>query len=115
MVSVLRGVELEVTKEEVEKVAKDSHIKAEGKTRYMVVVGGMRIPAKRLLFEILKRKGIDLTLQDFTTKDAVYLFRRLGFEVVDKEEEEKKSLLDFAGAIALGGNAVEDKRKIYSD
>ena len=75
----------------------------------------MRIPPKRLLFEILKRKGIGLSFQNFTVKDTVYLFRRLGFEIVDKEEEEKKSLLDFAGAIALGGNAVEDERKMYSD
>lgn len=114
MKTVLRGTELDVRKEEVEEVARSGKVKGEGKTRYMVVVEGSRVPAKRLLYEVLKRKGVNLTLQDFSTKDAVHVLRKLGFEVVDREEEKKKSLLELAGAIAIGGNAVEDERKLYS-
>jgi len=111
---ILRKNEVELTREEVRKVAGESKIVGEGKTRYMVVVNGIRIPAKRLLFTILKSKGYPLTLQDISTKDAVHVFRKLGFEIVDMKEERKKSLLELAGVISLGGNAVEDERKLYS-
>ena len=114
MKTVLKGVELEVKKEEVEEVAKSGQVKGKGKTRYMVIVEGSRLPAKRLISEVLKKKGINLTLQDFSTKDAVHILRKLGFEIVDMEEEKRKSLLDLAGMIAIGGNAVEDKRNLYS-
>ena len=114
MRTVLRGIELDVKKEEVEKVAKSGKVKGEGKTRYMVVIEGFRVPAKRLLYEVLKEKGVNLTLQDLSTKDAVHILRKLGFEIVDKKEEKKKSLLDLAGVIAIGGNAVEDEKSLYS-
>lgn len=46
-----------------------------------------------------------------STKDAVHVFRELGFEIVDMREEKGKSLLELAGTVSLGGNAVEDERK----
>ena len=38
------------------------------------------------------------------------VFKRFGFEIVKRKRED---ILKFAGAIKAGGNAVEDKRKLY--
>ncbi len=106
----VRGHTLKIEKKEVEEVAKRIY-KSDGKTRYMVVINNRQIPAKRLFYELVKIKGIPLTLQDITTKDAVYAFRRMGFEVIDRGE--KGTLLELAGSLAMGGNAVEDERELY--
>jgi hypothetical protein len=107
----IRGIEVNVERQDVERIAREA-LKANGKTRYVVIVKGRAFPAKRLFHELLKSKGLSLTLQDITTKDAVYAFRRLGFEVVDKGEA--GSLLELAGSLSIGGNAVEDERRLYS-
>ena len=62
------------------------------------------------LYEILKSKGINLTKLDFTTQDAVRIFRRLGFEIVVKGKK-KKALDDFVGVIKEGDsfNAVMEQ------
>ena len=107
---VLRRKGFKMKKEEVEKLLNDISIEDDSQATYYVVIGGKELPAKRALLKILEAKGTGLTLLDFTTQDAVRIFRRLGFEVVKKG---KKNILKFAGAIKAGGNAVEDKRKLY--
>ena len=107
---VLRKKGFELEKEEVEKLLKDVHVEDDPQATYYVVIGGKELPAKKALGKVLEAKGTGLTLLDFTTQDAVRIFRRLGFEIVRRG---KKSILEFAGAIKAGGNAVEDKRRLY--
>lgn len=84
-------------------------------TRYAVIVDGRKLPAKRLLLEVLKQKGLEFTLQDLSTGDAVHIFRKLGLKVLDLSEAgRKESILKYAGRLSTGGNAVEDKRRLYS-
>lgn len=80
----IRGTKLEITQDDVMRVAKQVNIVADSKTRYMVIVDGKRYPAKGLFHATLKSKGYDLTLQDITTGDAVHVLRKLGFEIVVK-------------------------------
>ena len=107
---VLRKKGFELEKEEVEKILKDVHVEDDPQATYYVVIGGRELPAKKALGRVLEAKGTGLTLLDFTTQDAVRIFRRLGFEIVRRG---KKDILEFAGAIKAGGNAVEDKRRLY--
>jgi len=55
-----------------------------------------------------------LTKLDFTTQDAVRIFRKLGFEVLTKGRK-GKALDDLIGVIKEGEgfNAVEDKARLY--
>lgn len=109
----IRGIEVSLDRGDVERVAKRGIlVRADGKTRYDVIVRGRAFPAKRLFHELLKDKGITLTLQDITTKDAVYALRRLGFEVIERGQG--GNILELAGSLSIGGNAVEDKRRLYS-
>ncbi len=107
----IRGININIERHDVERIA-EKGVKANGKTRYVVIVRGKAVPAKRLFYELLKSKDIPLTLQDITTKDAVYAFRRLGYEVIDRGEA--GSILELAGSLSMGGNAVEDERRLYS-
>ena len=109
----LRDRSFELTKEEAIKVLKGESYAQNG-SRYFIEIEGKHIPVKEALYEILKRKGIKLTKLDFTTQDAVRIFRKLGFEIVVKGKK-KKSLEDLIGVIKEGKsfNAVEDKRRIY--
>ena len=107
---VLRKKGFEVEKKEVEELLRDASIEDDPQATYYVVIEGREIPAKKALGKVLEAKGTGLTLLDFTTQDAVRIFRRLGFEIVRRG---KKDILRFAGAIKAGGNAVEDKRKLY--
>ncbi len=107
---MLRKKGFEVEKEEVEEFLRDVSIEDDPQATYYVVVEGRELPAKKALGKVLEAKGTGLTLLDFTTQDAVRIFRRLGFEIVKRG---KKDILKFAGAIKAGGNAVEDKRKLY--
>ena len=107
---VLRKKGFKVEKEEVERLLKDVRIEDDPQAAYYVVIGERELPVKKALGKVLEAKGTGLTLLDFTTQDAVRVFRRLGFEIVRRG---KKNILEFAGAIKAGGNAVEDKRKLY--
>ena len=107
---VLRKKGFKVEKEEVERLLKDVRIEDDPQAAYYVVVEGRELPAKKALGKVLEAKGTGLTLLDFTTQDAVRVFRRLGFEIVRRG---KKDILKFAGAIKAGGNAVEDKKRLY--
>ena len=107
---VLRKKGFKVEKEEVERLLKDVRIEDDPQATYYVVIGERELPVKKALGKVLEAKGTGLTLLDFTTQDAVRVFRRLGFEIVRRG---KQDILKFAGAIKAGGNAVEDKRKLY--
>ena len=107
---VLRRKGFEVEKEEVEELLRNTSIEEDPQATYYVVIGERELPAKKALGKVLEAKETGLTLLDFTTRDAVRIFRRLGFKIVKKGKE---SILKFAGAIKAGGNAVEDKRKLY--
>ena len=108
---VLRGKAFMLDSNEVRKLLAKARTERK-KTKYYVVIGRRELSVKCALEKVLKRKGIDLTLMDFTTQDAVRIFRKLGFPIVRRG---RKEILRFAGAIKGGKDldAVEDKRKIY--
>lgn len=109
---VLRGKVAHLSKTDVERVAK-RRIVGRGKT-YCALINGKKIPVKNLLYEVLKEKGYDVTLLDFTTQDAVRILRKLGIEMVEeKQAGTAKSLLKFAGSVSMGGDAVEDEGRLY--
>jgi hypothetical protein len=108
----LRGKEAYLSKKDIEKVAK-KRIPGRGKT-YYALIDGKRIPVKNLLYEVFKEKGYDVTLLDFTTQDALRILRKLDVEIVEERDiGTAKSLLTLAGALALGGDAVEDEQRLY--
>ncbi|WP_461828972.1 hypothetical protein [Aquifex sp.] len=109
----LRDRSFELSRKEVTEILSGKNYEQNG-SRYFIELEGKYIPAKEALYRILKSKGIKLTKLDFTTQDAVRIFRRLGFEVVVKGKR-KKTLDDLVGVIKGGGdfNAVEDKVKLY--
>jgi len=109
----LRGKGFEVSREEVVQILKNKSFEQYG-SNYFVEVEGKHIPLKEALYEILKSKGIGLTKLDFTTQDAVRIFRKLGFEVLTKGRK-GKALDDLIGVIKEGEsfNAVEDKARLY--
>ena len=107
---VLRKKGFKIERKDVEKVLEGVRVESNSQTHYYVVVNGRELPVKKALWKVLKEKGVGLTLLDFTTQDAVRIFKRLGFDVVKRG---KWNLLRFAGAIKGGGNAVEDKKRLY--
>ena len=123
MVVVLRGKEIELKYEDFKGVS-EKKIKSDRKTKYYAIVEGKKFPVKRLLYEVLKAKGYDFTLQDFTTEDAIRILKRLGIEIREIEELDKQvskekrgnkeKILKYVGVIEIGGNAVEDEQKLYS-
>jgi len=110
----LREKPFEVMKEEVLRVLKDKVIE-ENNSRYYVRVDDTLYPIKPALMEVLRSKGINLTPLDFTTQDAVRIFRKLGFEIIVKGKK-KKNLDDLVGVIKEGENfnAVADKERLYT-
>jgi len=109
----LRGKEFELSREKVMEILKDKSFEQNG-SRYFIELEGRYIPIKEALNEVLKSEEIGLTKLDFTTQDAVRIFRKLGFEIFLKGKREK-ALDDLVGAIKEGGNfdAVEDKMRLY--
>jgi len=109
----LRGKEFELSKKEAEQVLKGKNYK-QNRSRYFVEVEGRYIPVKESLHEILRNRNIGLTKLDFTTQDAVRIFRKLGFEVLTKGRK-GKALDDLVGVIKEGEgfDAVEDKARLY--
>jgi len=96
-----------ITKKDLEK-----GIQAGNKGReeaYFVEFKGQLVPLKRFFYVLLKKCGYNYTLLDFTTQDALRVIRKLGVPLKCK----KKSIWDLAGSLSIGGNALEDKRKIY--
>jgi len=109
----LRGRNFELSKDEVIQILKNKSFEQYG-SNYVIEIEGKHFPVKEALYEILKSKGIGLTKLDFTTQDAVRIFRKLGFEVLTKGRK-GKALDDLIGVIKEGEgfNAVEDKARLY--
>jgi len=112
----IRGKELVVSSEEVEKLAKS--LLPEGIRKHYIVVSGRRFPPKQLLEGVLRMKGVRMDRLLFTTKDAYYLFTRLGFpsgklEKLDERERSLLALRKLKGVIAVGGDAVADSERYY--
>ncbi len=55
---------------------------------------------------------MSLTKVDFTTRDAVRILRRLGFDTIEGTKREKR-LSSFAGILSLGGNSVKESGVWY--
>lgn len=111
--TVIRGKKLVVSSEDVKRVAKD--LLPEDIRKYYVVVNGRKFPPKQLLEGILKVKGVKMDRLLFTTKDACYLFTRLGlpFERLDKKKKSIFALEKLRGVVAIGGDAVVDSERYY--
>jgi len=112
----LRGKEISISPEEayalVEATEESS---SKGKNpKYFVVVGKRRVPVKSALEKIVRTKGIDLTVLDFTTQDAVRILRKLGFPIV-KGRCRREAMRHYIGALSLAGNAAKDKEEAYDD
>ena len=112
----LRGKEISISPEEAcALVEATEESPGKGKNpKYFVVVGKRKVPVKSALESIVKAKGIDLTVLDFTTQDAVRILRKLGFPIV-KGKCRREALRGYIGALSMEGDAVKDKGKAYND
>ena len=108
----LRGKKFHISTQDLKGLDFDN-LETQKSGEYFVVINGKEVPIKRALYFLLQKKGVNLTLLDFTTQDAVRIFRKLGVPIVVKSK--KTNLLRFAGAIKEGKNlnAVEDKERAY--
>ena len=115
METVLRGKEFAVSAEEVERIA--SELSPEPARKHAIIVGGRRFPPKQLLEAVLEAKGKNMDRLAYTSKDAYYLFTRLGFDHVRVDEKDKReglrALKMLKGIVALGGDALEDSERYY--
>ncbi|RTZ69484.1 MAG: hypothetical protein DSZ30_02425 [Aquificaceae bacterium] len=113
--TIVRGFKVQIDPEDL-KVLEGKTFESRG-AKYFVVINGVEVPVKPALMELLRRKGINLTLLDFTTQDAIRIFRKLGLEIVIKGVNKKRELLKFAGAIKGGKDmdAVRDKEELYEE
>lgn len=118
----LRGRKFDISKSDAYSILSSFPDKHPGNRRgktpeYFVIIGEKKIPIKAALKKIMDDKGIDLTLLDVTTKDAVGLFRRLNFPIVVERGSEglKGNIMKYAGMFAFEGSCVEDKRGLYDN
>ena len=111
----LRGKKISIGPEEAHALLESTEgVSSRGKNpKYFVVVGKRRVPVKSAFETILRAKGIDLTVLDFTTQDAVRILRKLGFHIV-RGKCKKEELRGYIGALSMEGNAVKDKEKAYN-
>ena len=116
----LRGQRFQISQDEVPQLLKNTRPSVpytrRGKTpNYFVVVDGEKIPIKQALKTIIDKKGLDLTILDVTTKDAVGLFRRLGFPIVVERGNKgsKAAIMEHIGVFNFPGSSVDDKRRLY--
>lgn len=82
---------------------------------YFIIVGDKKLPVKQALKVVLDAKGLDLTILDVTTKDAVNIFRRLGFPIVVERGSKgsKAAIMKHVGTLNFPGSSVDDKRRLY--
>ncbi len=104
----LRGREFAISAGEVEDIA--GRLVPEPIRKHAILVGGRCFPPKQLLEAVLKSKGIRMDRLAYTTKDACYLFTRLGFAHTRANEKVKgiQALRRLTGVVSLGGDALED-------
>jgi len=109
----IRGRELIVSSKDVKQVARK--LSPENIRKHYIVVNKNKFPPKQLYEGLLKTKGLKIDRLFFTTKDASYLFHRLGFSS-GKMNKQKRGILaleKIKGTMAVGGNAVVDSEKYY--
>ncbi len=84
---------------------------------YFVLVGDEKLPIKQALKLIMDKKRLGLTILDVTTKDAVNIFRRLGFSIVVERgtKGSKINIMKYVGTLNYSGNSVEDKKALYDN
>lgn len=84
-------------------------------SEYFVIVGDRKLPVKQALKVVIDAKGLGLTILDVTTKDAVNLFRRLGFPIVVERGNKgsKAAIMKHVGVFDFPGSSVDDKRGLY--
>jgi len=84
---------------------------------YFVLVGDEKLPVKQALKLIMDKKRLGLTILDVTTKDAVNIFRRLGFPIVVERgtKGSKTNIMKYVGTLSYSGNSVEDKKALYDN
>ncbi len=116
----LRGRRFQISHDEATQFLKNTALSGPNTKRgkapnYFVVVDDRKIPIKQALKAIMDKKGLDLTILDVTTKDAVGLFRRLEFPIVVERGRRgsKADILKYAGMFAFDGSSVVDKRRLY--
>jgi len=109
----IRGRKLIVSSKDVKQVARK--LSPENIRKHYIVVNKGKFPPKQLYEGLLEIKGIKIDRLFFTTKDASYLFHRLGFSCgkINKQKRGILALEKIKGAIAIGGNAVVDSEKYY--
>jgi len=84
---------------------------------YFVIVGDEKLPIKQALKIIMDKKRLGLTILDVTTKDAVNIFRRLGFPIMVERgtKGSKVNIMKYVGSLNYPGNSLEDKKAIYDN
>ncbi|MEJ5338159.1 MAG: hypothetical protein WHS43_00700 [Aquificaceae bacterium] len=105
----IRGKTVEISYEDIIRSAQKEYEIYKG-TDYFALVEGRLVPAKRLVEDVLTSKGTGLTLQDITTKYAVDILRKFDIPVMRKSDV----LRMLAGSLSIGGDAVEEEKKLYS-
>ena len=109
----IRGRELIVSPKDVKQAARK--LSPENIRKHYIIVNKGKFPPKQLYEGLLERKGIKIDRLLFTTKDASYLFHRLGFSSgkINKQKRGIFALEKLKGAIAVGGNAIVDSERYY--
>jgi len=110
---VLRKQKIRLTKKELIDVCKGRQVKIRKGKKYFAVINSKKIPVKDVLYQVLRKKGYNFSLLDFTTADAIRILKKLGIEVIYEEEMKGEWLLKYAGVLSLGGNALEDEKELY--
>ena len=65
----------------------------------------------------MDKKRLGLTFLEVTTKDAVNIFRRLGFPIMVERgtKGSKINIMKYVGILNCSGNSVEDKKVLYDN
>ncbi|HDD44134.1 MAG TPA: hypothetical protein ENG63_04650 [Candidatus Desulfofervidus auxilii] len=111
---VLRKQKIKLTKKDLINIFKEKQIKAGRGKKYFVIINSKKIPVKDALYHVLRKKQYDFSLLDFTTADAIRIFKKLGLKVIHEQEMKGERLLKYAGILSIGGNALEDEKKLYT-
>lgn len=80
-------------------------------TEYFAEVEDRYIPAKKLVEEILSCKSPVYRPHHINTFHALKILRKMGIPVLRKKDILRK----LAGSVSIGGDAVEEEKKLYSD
>lgn len=126
---ILYGQSIQLSYEDFIEVARNLYNQAQNgkRVKYYVIFQGKRLPARCFVYKVLELKGYDsiLDLRKITSQDAIRILTHFGIKVKVDENKNKKSIrnkhkgskkkiLNFAGVLSIGGNALEDEEKLYA-